>query len=98
MSEQAAAEAVPEWDHADRMRKALRQADMGPGDMARYLGVGGNTVSTWLSGRINPSPQTLRLWSMRTGVPYSWLCHGTLESCQHRRKSVKPDCLTGMVA
>ena len=64
---------TPDWDLADRMRKALRHAGMSPGQMAAYLGVGGNTVSTWINGRIEPSFQTLRLWSMRTGVDLEWL-------------------------
>lgn len=64
---------VPEWDLADRMRKSLRHAGMSPGQMAVYLGVGGNTVSTWINGRIEPSFQTLRLWSLRTGVDLEWL-------------------------
>lgn len=74
MSEQPASPAgVPEWDIADRMRKALREAGISPGQMASYLDVGGNTVSTWINGRIQPSTQTLRLWALRTGVPYEWL-------------------------
>ena len=64
---------VPQWDVADRMRKALREADISVQDMAEYLGVGRNTVSTWINGRIHPSVQTLRLWSLRCGVPYEWL-------------------------
>ena len=75
---------IPEWDRADRMRKALRSARMTPGEMAAYLQVGGNTVSTWINGRVDPSPQTLRLWALRTGVPFRWLCHNTMESCDLR--------------
>lgn len=93
MSEQAEAGGVPEWDRADRLRKALRTAQMSPGRMADYLGVGGNTVSTWLSGRINPSTQTVRLWALRTGVSYNWLCHGSTEPCGHARLTRKADCL-----
>jgi transcriptional regulator with XRE-family HTH domain len=55
------------------MRKALRHAGISPGQMAAYLGVGGNTVSTWINGKIGPSTQTLRLWALRTGVSYEWL-------------------------
>jgi transcriptional regulator with XRE-family HTH domain len=73
MSEAAASGGAPEWDLADRMRKALRVADIGVQDMAAYLGVNRSTVSTWINGRIAPSTQTLRLWSMRTGVSYEWL-------------------------
>ncbi len=66
-------ETVPEWDLADRMRKSLRCAGIGPGEMAEYLGVGGGTVSTWINGRITPDTRTLRLWALRCGVPYVWL-------------------------
>jgi transcriptional regulator with XRE-family HTH domain len=65
--------AIPEWDLADRMRKCLRHAGIGVQEIADYLGVSRTTVSTWINGRIAPSTQTLRLWAMRTGVPYEWL-------------------------
>ena len=69
---------IPDWDLADRMRKSLRHAGMTPGQMAAYLGVGGNTVSTWINGRIQPSFQTVRLWSIRTNTDLEWLLGGTL--------------------
>ena len=87
MSEQPEPGDIPEWDTADRMRKSLRSAGMSPGDIARYLQVGGNTVSTWLNGRIRPSAQTLRLWALRTGVPFAWLCHGDLGACDVRPRA-----------
>lgn len=67
---------VPEWDLADRMRKALRASGIGVQDIADYLGVARNTVSTWINGRIVPSVQTQRLWALRCGVPYEWLHTG----------------------
>lgn len=70
--------AVPEWDTADRMRKALREAGISVQEMADYLGVARNTVSTWINGRIRPSKQTLRLWAMRCGVSFSWLSEGQM--------------------
>jgi transcriptional regulator with XRE-family HTH domain len=74
MSEQLSEGAsIPAWDLTDRMRKSLRHAGMGVQEMADYLGVARNTVSTWINGKIDPSTQTLRLWAMRTGVPYEWL-------------------------
>ena len=77
MSEQPATPAnVRRWDVADRMRKALRHAGIGVQEIAAYLGVSRNTVSTWINGRIEPSTQTLRLWALRTGVPYPWLLAG----------------------
>ena len=73
MSEPAAPAAVPLWDLADRMRKALRTAGLGVAEMADYLDVSRTSVSNWINGRVMPSTQTLRLWSMRTGVPFEWL-------------------------
>ena len=58
------------------MRRALRKEHMGVQEMADYLGVARNTVSTWINDRIHPGEQTLRLWSIRTGVPLEWLKHG----------------------
>lgn len=76
MTEPALISAAPPWDVADRMRKSLRHADIGVQEMAVYLGVARNTVSTWINGRIDPSTQTLRLWALRCGVPYDWLQNG----------------------
>jgi transcriptional regulator with XRE-family HTH domain len=77
MSEQTASPVgVPQWDTSDRMRKALRHAGIGVQEMADYLDVSRNTVSTWINGRISPSTQTLRLWAMRCGVSFSWLANG----------------------
>lgn len=67
---------VPEWTIGDRMRKSLHHSDVGVQEMADYLGVARNTVSNWINGHIEPSLQTLRLWSMRTGVPLEWLRTG----------------------
>jgi len=67
-----------EFDLADRMRRALRVSDVGVQEMADYLGVARNTVSTWINGRIIPNKQTLRLWAMRTAVPFAWLETGTM--------------------
>ena len=68
--------AIPEWDLADRLRKALRHSGLGPREMADYLGVARNTVSTWINGRIVPSAPVVRLWAQRTGVDYGWLRDG----------------------
>src|SRR5260370_26557848 len=59
---------VPDWDIADRMRKALRTADIGVGEMADYLGVSRTSVSNWINGRVEPSFQAVRLCAIRTGV------------------------------
>jgi transcriptional regulator with XRE-family HTH domain len=64
----------PEWDLADRLRKALRESGIGAGEMAEYMGVSRTTVSAWLSGKYYPRAGMLRLWAMRTGVSFEWLC------------------------
>lgn len=66
-------DSIPEWDLADRMRKALRHSGTGVTEMADYLGVARNTVSNWINGHSDPRLQTLRLWAIRTGVTYEWL-------------------------
>ena len=79
MSEQPATPpGVPQWDTADRMRKALRQAGLGVAEMAAYLDVSRTSVSNWINGRIEPSTQTLRLWALRCGVSYEWLTDGKI--------------------
>src|SRR5215471_16719244 len=67
---------IPEFDLADRMRKALRESGTGVAEMAAYLDVTRHSVSNWISGRRPPSTQTLRLWALRTGVSYDWLRTG----------------------
>jgi transcriptional regulator with XRE-family HTH domain len=72
---------VIKWDQPDRMRKALRVSGVSVQEMADYLDVDRSTVSTWINGRIKPSVATLRLWALRTGVPFTWLHHGDLQPC-----------------
>lgn len=97
MSEQHAAVITPQWDRADRMRKALRVSGITVFDMADYLGVSRTSVSNWINGRVQPSVQTLRLWASATGVSYEWLCHG--HNGPHPPGSNNMQCLqTGVLA
>jgi transcriptional regulator with XRE-family HTH domain len=73
MAEAQELEAIPEWDLADRMRKAMRYAGYGVQDMAEYLGVTRTTVSTWINGRNRPSRPAMRVWALRCGVSLGWL-------------------------
>jgi transcriptional regulator with XRE-family HTH domain len=72
------------------MRKSLRVADIGVSEMADYLGVGRNTVSTWINGRIQPSRQTMRLWALRCGVDYGWLTGSTAPSREPSGTRLQP--------
>jgi transcriptional regulator with XRE-family HTH domain len=67
---------VPQFDMADRLRKALRTADVGVQEMAEYLGVSRNTIGAWIGGRVVPGLAFIRLWAMRTGVSLKWLQTG----------------------
>jgi transcriptional regulator with XRE-family HTH domain len=68
---------IPQWDQADRMRKALRDSGISVYAIAGFLGVSRTSVSNWINGRVEPSVMTLRLWAQATGVSYRWLCHGS---------------------
>lgn len=70
--------AVPEWDLADRLGKALKHGDVKPGEMARHLGMSAATLHNWTSGKIRPKDGILRAWADRCGVPYEWLAYGTV--------------------
>ena len=90
-------EMIPEWDLGDRMRKSLRHADLEFQQMADYLGVSRNSISNWINGKTRPNQPALRLWAMRTGVPYEWLREGQAQGVRRPGySSVRP--LTWAVA
>lgn len=68
---------TPQFDIADRLRKALRVSGVSVQEMADFLCVNRNTVGRWINGDREPKPPTVRLWSLRTNVSYEWLLHGT---------------------
>lgn len=94
MSQTQATVSVPTWDVADRLRKSLREKDIGVSEMADYMGVSRNTVSTWINGRIRIPGPALRLWAMRTDVPLRWLETGELSDQQPagNRPVTKAEC------
>ena len=55
------------------MRVSLRHAGLGVQEMATYLDVTRGAVGNWINDRVAPSKQTMRLWSLRCGVPLEWL-------------------------
>jgi transcriptional regulator with XRE-family HTH domain len=69
-------EAIPQWDLADRLGKALQHSGVKVGEMAAYLGVSRNTVGNYLNRRTPPDRRTLLLWAQRTNVPMAWLLNG----------------------
>lgn len=67
-----------EFDEPDRIRKALRLSGLSVGEMAEYLGVKPETCSRYINGRAKIPLQTMRLWALRTGVPFEWLKTGKI--------------------
>lgn len=64
---------VPEWDLADRLRKALRSSDVSVAQMAQALDVSRQTVGNWMAGRARPTRATVVAWALATGVDLHWL-------------------------
>lgn len=73
------APSIPEVTLGWRMRLALAHADMSIEDMGDHLGVHRATISRWLNEHGTPPRDGfLRLWALRTGVPFEWLAHGVI--------------------
>jgi transcriptional regulator with XRE-family HTH domain len=79
---------VPDWDVHDRVRKAMRNADVGVSQLADYMGVNRSTVSTWINGRIIPPMPALRVIAQRCEVPFEWLRDG--DDSEVRRQGLEP--------
>jgi hypothetical protein len=65
-----------EPDLADRLAKSLQVAGLSVAEMADYMEVHRNSVGAWLNRRSEPRPANIRLWAIRTDVPYEWLRYG----------------------
>jgi len=46
--------------------------------MVDYLDVSRNTVSRWVNGTGPIKKSMLRLWALKTGVPFTWLESGVI--------------------
>lgn len=64
------------FDLGDRLRKALDVSGVSAAEMSTYLGISKFTVSRYINGKGRVPLQTLRLWSIRTGVPLEWIQTG----------------------
>jgi hypothetical protein len=63
---------LPTWNLADKLRKSLEHAQVETETMAAYLEVHPNTIRNWTAGRTRPPASAVKLWAMRTGIPYEW--------------------------
>ncbi len=68
---------IPEVGLRQRLWLSLDYAKVKPGEMAAELGVSTDTVANYIRGRTRPRLSTLKVWALRTGVPFAWLAHGT---------------------
>ena len=67
---------VPEFDVADRLRKARETAEYDQVKLAELMGVSRETVSNYERGRTKPRKIVLNAWALATGVPVTWLRDG----------------------
>ena len=67
---------IPQFDVADRLKKALSVADVPVGEMAEYIGITRETLSRYLNGRTPAPIAVVRLISVRTRVSLTWLQTG----------------------
>jgi len=73
-SREQARKSVPEFDLADRLRKALRQSGIRPQQMAYELGVSRNTISNYINGHgAAPKRGMIQQWATVCGVDAEWL-------------------------
>lgn len=79
-----------EFDLADRIRKALRAADIGVSEAAEELGVNRNTIGNWINGHITPNVQSLYAIAAITGVPFEWLKTGKAPSSDEADVESRP--------
>lgn len=67
---------TPQFQLRHRLGLALEAAGVTPEEMAAELGVHVNSVYNYMSGRTHPKLAMVKLWAMRTGVPYVWIIDG----------------------
>lgn len=78
MSNQVQPGFIPRFTVADRLRKARELTGLDRQTFAEEIFVSRDTVSHYESDSYTRKRQdsTLRLWSLRTGVPFEWLRDG----------------------
>ena len=76
MTDAASSVGVPRWTLGDRLRKARECAGLSTAEIAEVLEVTDRTVRNYETGATPIKRPALRVWAMRTGVPYVWLTTG----------------------
>ncbi|MGV0868469.1 helix-turn-helix domain-containing protein [Corynebacterium kalidii] len=65
------------------MRKALEVSGVTALEMSEYLDISRFTVSRYINGKADAPLQAVRLWALRTGVPFEWLQTGKTPDPDH---------------
>lgn len=80
----AAPGTVPAWTLGWRLQRSLAHAGMSVSEMTWELEVSRGTISRWMADKgADPRDMYIRRWALRTGVPFTWLCHGDLSPCDY---------------
>ncbi len=72
---------IPQWTVGDRMRKAREDARLNQSDLAGKVEIARSSIVNYETDRRMVSRPVLIAWSLATGVPYEWLCHGDTLPC-----------------
>jgi transcriptional regulator with XRE-family HTH domain len=73
MNAPASPSAVPEWNLADRLRKARISAGLEQADLEEIAGISRKSISNYENGRTVPSKPVLLSWALACGVDLDWL-------------------------
>ncbi|WP_035811947.1 helix-turn-helix domain-containing protein [Jiangella gansuensis] len=73
---QKAPAVVPEFDLADRIRKAMRIAGYDYRELAERIEVSKSSIGNWVNGVTTPRRRDLRLLAEACGVDLEWLMFG----------------------
>jgi transcriptional regulator with XRE-family HTH domain len=65
-----------DWTLGDRLYKSLRVSGLSNTDLADELGVSRNTIGNYIADRTEPKDGQVKLWALRTGIPYEELRYG----------------------
>jgi transcriptional regulator with XRE-family HTH domain len=73
---QARRDDVPRFELRHRMALALEFGGVSRDEIAAELDVHKNTITNYVKGHTPPPRAVLRVWALRTGVPFEWLLTG----------------------
>lgn len=88
VSTQTVAGLIPQWTLGDRMKKAREHAGLSQSALSATAGIGRTAIVSYETDKIEPPRPAMLAWSMATGVPYEWICHGDMRPCDYRPRGI----------